>query len=163
MLWDLWHPNCCKSTCHMKTPPLTLLSNSNQPQPLTLHVPVRCSGRCLNWTLSGHQLGKGAPCYSCANDEHLFPVPMPSLTDAWESCDLEAAGSGNNTPAVGKVLMHHFRLWPSFTDIKTSVSHQSKLNRSLSTQTPNLALDPGVRIMHQLYLPRHKTDFFFVS
>lgn len=104
----------CKFTCHIKTQAfyLTLTSHS------LVHFPVGCSGRCFNWVLSGHQLGNGAPCYSSANDEHLFAVPMPSFTDALESCNLEAASSGNNTPAVGSlfffiffpVFMCHFRL-----------------------------------------------------
>lgn len=94
--------------------------------------------------LSGHQPRIGAACYSCANDEHLFPVPMPSFTDAQESCDLDGVSYGNNTAAVGKVFMHQFRL--SFTDIKTSL-FLTKKDRSAAAVYPSRLLSVSCRVL----------------
>lgn len=61
-------------------------------------------------------------CFSSANDEHLLLVPMLSLTDESESCDLDGSSSGNNTPAVGQFFSLHAPLW-----IQAVVSEQKRL------------------------------------
>lgn len=91
-----------------------------------IHPPVRCSDRCVKWVLAGHQLGNGASCYSCSDDEHLFPVTKRSTTDAHE-CNLEGMSFGNNMVAVGKIFMHHFRFWlSSSVTLKLSIQHPTE-------------------------------------
>lgn len=91
-----------------------------------IQPPARCSDRCVKWVLAGHQLGNGASCYSCADDEHLFPVTKRSTTDAHE-CNLEGVSFGNNMAAVCKMFAHHFRFWlSSSVTLKLSVQHPSE-------------------------------------